>query len=350
MYPSADGPEQIQPPLESLLGPDVLQSPAQGRSDRSYVAGPNTDEMAKTEKFGQILEAFQAAIEAGDPVEEDRVSIEALALAAEWADENPSPDLQLKMKAHACESAADWAGAEAAYREALSLAEASQEWWNVYKAHADLRALHGLLDQKAEALREARLALEAARREGLDTLLAMALRELAASLLQSGEVSEAREAVEEVLRITPAGRMYDHQRAQALIFRARCHVEVADLHGAEEDIDQAMTLLAPQASMMLAAGVQSALASAWAVKARIHRQRGDLPGAADAWEKNVEYRRRVAAAPQLAGPYAHNSLSDALRKYGEALLEVGRAESAEHALEESRALRRAIGLPESDPR
>jgi tetratricopeptide (TPR) repeat protein len=296
-------------------------------------------------KFKQLLQAYHKAMQRGDIQEAEAIGVECLLLASDEAEDNPSADLQLKMEAHDHENAADWSQAEAAYRQALELAQTQKQDAMIYKAHADLSNLYSLLDQKDRALEESTGAVEAARRTDMVPLFGMALQSLIGDLLERGDVSSALSAATEMLDLCGEDRMYDLVRARALISRARCLVDLDDIASAEADLNQAWRILAPQASAGMFAGAQAGLAAWWAVTARLRSHQRDLPGAAEAWQKAVKFRRHVSQLPQLEGPYKFNALAQTLHRCGLALLAVSNMEAAAQAITESRTIRRSIGLP-----
>ncbi len=67
------------------------------------------------------VEAYAAAVETGDTDRADKAALAMLALAGAEAANHPTPELLLAVEAETCESAADWAGAEAAYRKLLAM-------------------------------------------------------------------------------------------------------------------------------------------------------------------------------------------------------------------------------------
>ena len=141
-------------------------------------------EEAQDARFEALFDEFHKAVEDGDIEAEERLGAEALALAAEWADQNMSEDLQLKMMASQFEDAAEWEMAEQAILQVLRLAEACADGareMGLYKAHDDLRGLYRLLGRNGEALDHARKSVEAARPAEMDVLLGMALAGLVAA-------------------------------------------------------------------------------------------------------------------------------------------------------------------------
>ena len=253
-------------------------------------------------------------------------------------DEEPSAHLRLKMEAHAHENAARWEEAEKCHRRALALAEAVGAPMTIYKDHSDLSALYALRGMQDRALEEARLALEAARRDSLPIIHSMGLQTFGRRCLAAGDLEKASEVAEEWVRITPAGRLHDLTRTQALVFRANCHLQRSRLPEARADLDAAWPILGPHSQSEFGVGYLACLAGWWEATARIREHDGDLIGAAHALGRVVEFRRRVARAPQLEGPYKYHSLASALERYADALTTAGRTEEAENASDESKAI------------
>jgi tetratricopeptide (TPR) repeat protein len=295
-------------------------------------------------RFVALLQARQKAALRGDVAEEERIGRECLSLAGEEAYEAPGPDLSLRLEAVAHEENADWSQAEAAYMKALELARSEGNDMAEFKAHSDLASLFGLQDRKGQALEQAQAALEAARRADAVALSSMGWADLTRALLALGRISEAREAASASVRICADNPMYAPLIAGGLVLRARCAVELGDLSAAEADLETARPVLAPYAEATLMAGLQSRLAGWWEVKARLCTAREDLQGAAESLRKAVEFRRSVAQAPQLAGPYRFNALAATLHRYALALLAVSEVEGASAAFRESRLIRQQIGL------
>jgi hypothetical protein len=137
--------------------------------------------------------------------------------------------------------------------------------------------------------------------------------------------------------------MYDGQRARALLMRARCRLEQCQVSQAEQDLELAWRILAPQAKAGMFAGVQGSLAVWWEITARIRTQSKDFMAAAKAMGKAVEFRRTVSQLPQLAGPHKHHALAKALQEYSVALMAAGEVEAATGAFDESRKIQQKIG-------
>jgi tetratricopeptide (TPR) repeat protein len=303
------------------------------------------DDFAPEDAFVQLLQAHEEAVRAGRMSEANDIAGNFMALVAQRAMEEPSPELLLQMEAQRCEEAADWPGAEVAYRRVLDRAVATGEVANQYKSFSDLSNLYELVGNETAALELARSATEAARRTDISILLAMALEQQAGCALRLDLVSEALTALDEALRSMGRERMYDVERGRCLVLRAECRLRSGDTHSANRDLEAARQDLEAESAMKLAAGVHSALARWWSVKARLLAGQGDWSEAAQAWTKAVAGRRHVAELPQVMGAYTQNALAETLWAQGQALLSAGCPREAEESLTESQAIRERIGLP-----
>jgi tetratricopeptide (TPR) repeat protein len=225
----------------------------------------------------------------------------------------------------------------------LALAQAEGNEAMIFKAHDDLRSLYAICGTADKALQEAQAALEAARKTDMAPLLLMALAGLFQCHLMKGDMTLAAATAEEAVQITPAEKMYDAQRARSLLMRARCRMEQGQVSQAEQDLEVAWRILAPQAKAAMFAGVQGTLAVWWEITARIRTQSKDFAAAAQAMGKAVEFRRTVSQLPQLADPHKHHALAKVLQDYSVALLAAGEVETATGAFDESRKIKQKIG-------
>ncbi len=246
-------------------------------------------------------------------------------------------------EAHEHEDAARWEQAEAAHRRALALAQAEGNEATIFKAHDDLRSLYAICGMADKALQEAQAALEAARKTDMAPLLLTALGGLFQCHLTKGDMTSAAATAEEAVQIAPSEKMYDGQRARALLMRARCRLEQCQVSQAEQDLEVAWQILAPQAKAAMFAGVQGSLAVWWEITARIRTRSRDFAGAAQAMGRAVEFRRTVSQLPQLASPHKHHALAKVLREYSVVLLAAGEVEAATGAFHESRKIQQKIG-------
>ncbi len=301
------------------------------------------------DELENLLAAYQQAQEYGDVQKAESIAIQCLLFTQEAAEKEPNEHLRLLAEASEHENAARWEEAESAYRSALALAEVEGNPGRVFTAHDDLRALFAMRGMPDKALTEARAAVEAARKV-MKPVLAMALRGLCRCYLALGDLDAASATADELVEITPAERIYDVQRARALLLRAQCRLVRGSLTEVQADLDIAWQILAPQAKASMFAGVQSALAEWWELTAEINTQKKDAEGAARAMEEAVVFRRTVSQLPQLAGPYKYHALAKTLMCYGTALLAANRAAAANDAFEESQAIQRRIGVTLLEPR
>lgn len=292
-----------------------------------------------------LLEQVNRAKEDGRTEEELGLISELMALVANWAEnEVPSLHVAVRMEAHDRETAADWAGAEAAYRRALEIGGDNPHWR--YKGHDELRRLYVFLGRHQDALEEARAAVEAGR-DAIGILHAQALVCQALVHLRMGQAAAARDLVTQSLSIQEADRLSDWMTARALAVRARCHVELEDNAAARDDLDAAWRLLEPQSAMAVLPGVQAAFGAWWHAEACLRRRQGDANGCVKAWREVVLSRRWNAGQPQLAGPYVQSYLAKALDQLGQAHESAGDRVAAEVCTTESHAIRQQIEHPHS---
>ena len=299
---------------------------------------------SQKDQFERLLQAFHAAHERGDFAQAESIGVQCLAFAAEEAARNPSERLRLVKEPHEHEDAARWEQAEAAHRRALALAEAEDHEAMIFKAHDDLRRLFAIRGAADKALQEAQAALEAARKTNIAPLLLVALAGLFDCHLTNGDMTSAAATAEETVQVTPAEKMFDGQRARALLMRARCRLEQCQVSQAEQDLEVAWRILAPQAKAVMFSGIQGSLAVWWEITARIRTQSKDFAAAAQAMGKAVEFRRTVSQLPQLAGPHKHHALAKLLQEYSVALVAAGEVEAATGAFDESRKIQQKTGI------
>jgi len=292
---------------------------------------------------GELVKAYQAAVELGDTEAMEAAAMQFMAFACEQSEKDPSADLKLKLEAHEHEMAGDWQKAAEAYRQALALAEAENNAALISNAHHDLSSLYALLGQMQRALEEAKEASEAARRAEITPLLTRSLENQAHCWLRLGETASALAAANEIFSALEDGKMSDTPRARALVLRARCYAAMQETTPARDDLNRAWPLLAAMAGAAMFAGVHSGLAGWWEVTASLRNLDSDLRGAVDAWREAVERRRHVSQLPQLEGPYKFAWLANTLDRLGKALLAVEDLAGADETFRESREIRQRIG-------
>lgn len=261
---------------------------------------------------------------------------------AETRDDEPSPWLAAMERAHDCEAAFDWAGAESAYRHAIHVSADKPGLQS--SAHNHLRMLFLLLGKEDLALDAARAATETARLTKMAPVLSAALVTEAYLHLQRNDLPQARALLSEALDLTEKESVANVVRANALTLRAECFFCEGKLPEMEADLAAAWQLLEAHREATFAGGWQFGLAIWWSLTARSRHGQGRLEAAADAWREAVARRRIVAELPQIEGPYKRNALAMALRELGKCLEELADA-SAEECFAESDAIRRAIGVP-----
>ena len=303
----------------------------------------STDDSQKGE-FERLLKAFRSAQKRGDFEQAESIGVQCLAFASEEAERNPSESLSLVQEAHEHEEAARWEQAEAAHQRALALAQAEGNEVMICKAHDNLRSLYAICGTVDKALQAARAAVEAARKTDVTPLLLMALGGLFQCHLMKGDMTSAAAIAEEAVQITPAENMYDGQRARALLMRARCRLEQQQVSQAEQDLEVAWRVLAPQANATMFAGIQGSLAVWWEITARIKTQSKDFAAAAQAMGKAVEFRRTVSQLPQITGLHKHHALAKLLQEYSVALRAEGKVEAATAAFNESQNIQQKTGI------
>jgi tetratricopeptide (TPR) repeat protein len=296
------------------------------------------------DEMSELLADFEAASDANDPKAQEEAALRAFEKIME-RDHEPSPWLIAMTAAHEREAVADWEGAEKAYKVALETEPhkpSSQAM--VWEKLSSLYSMTGRDDMAFEATQTAtRLERSAAH----PMLLHLRLAHEAAFYLKWGDWQKALELIEEGLAWADEEIKNSIYHAQLLPTRARCLVLKGDLDAAQADLDTVWKLVEPHDEGYIFAGWQGALANYWNVTAQLRASRGDLPGVVEAHREVVYRRRIIAELPQLEGPYKHNALGRALYDLAQALHNVGDPE-ADELFEESRSLRRSIGLDEID--
>ena len=268
--------------------------------------------------------------------------------AAEQAEKNPTPQLVLKQEAGECEARGDWAGAEVRYRKVLALEQATGNDGAISKAHCDLSRLFLLVGDSKQADAYARAATAAARRAGVFPLLVMTLENLAGCALRRSDRAATVEAASEAVTVVKPGRMYDGMRGWAWVTRARCRLACGDIAGAESDLAASRPILLDKELSPIFAGAHSRTAAWWEVTAAVRGNRGDLPGACEAWEEAVRTRRHVASLSHVAGPHTVAALARALRHLGQASEAAGKPEDSQAAMAEATRIWCELDVPGQD--
>ena len=320
-------------------------------------------------QFEQKIMAYSKAASAGQHDAAQAAALEALAMAAEEAERNPTPDLLLGMEADQCEEAGDWDGAEAARRKVLALHESGlaqfdaaakacaadstavqpdDDRWRFFgliaKANVDLSGLQKRRGKLDEAWSSALAATAAARRANCWPLLHLALQNQATLALEREDSASALAAASEDVQQIEPGALSNSMRLRALVMRARCLTVTGDLTAAEQDLAASWPLIKPISHNPFAAGAHSAIAGWWEATAKLRTRKQDVSGAVTAWKQAVEKRREVARLPHVNRSSALTALATALQGCGEAFRQAGDADAARAALAEPETIRRDLGL------
>jgi tetratricopeptide (TPR) repeat protein len=261
-------------------------------------------------EFEQVIKSFAEASEAGQTDQATQAALTALMMAAAEAERNPTPDLKMAQEAQECESAGDWAGAEAAYRQRLALKDASEHSGVRAKSQMDLSQFLRLVGRLDEAWDLAKSASEAARETQLSPLIAMTVENQGACALARGDTQEALRAASEVLGVLEPSRLSAHMRARALIHRAECLLACEDIQGAEADLKASKELL-EQVNRGLP-GPTAAMAKWWEVRAKVDLAGENLEKAEEALSEAITYRQRGIEMHGATNPYAAAALARVL--------------------------------------
>ena len=289
-----------------------------------------------------IFEELGKAFQTGNVSEAEAATRAIWQHLAENQPAEPSPWLEAMGEAHRSEAIFDWPAAEQAYTRAVNAA--AEQPGLQSSAYRELSQFHQLFSRQALAASTAHLATEAARRQNVNSMVAIALRNEASLQLKSKNYPAAWNLITEAFSVLEEGPMHNLPRAFALLVRADYLIERARLSEAEADLANAWDFLKPWSEAHFAGGWQSCFALWWSAKARLQSQRGDASGAEAAWREAVTRRRIIAELPQLEGPYKHNFLAIVLGDLGRAL-EATSDPLAGETFAESRSIRAAIGLP-----
>lgn len=298
-------------------------------------------EQGKEDHAEDAFKDFLDAAKEGDSARAAQASVKIWEEVAENSKEE-SPWLRNMSAAHKCEAQFNWAGAEAAYLEALKAAEDSNMLQN--GAYRTLSAFYDLMNRDDESFQATREATRAARREGMALLIQAAVLSEAKANIKRGMLSQAKELIDEAFAmLSDNDPLPDLQRASVLLTRADFFLSSDEWALARTGLDEAYLLVWKQEEMHFAAGPQSEIATFWSCTARLHAKEGNSKAAVDCGQKAVERRRIISQLPQLEGPYKHNSLAAALRNLGRAQLEIDDP-GAGQSFDESDSIRASIGL------
>jgi len=310
------------------------------------LVGPSDEAFDK--KFQELVMTAGEAANAGKDEEAEQAAYTMLMMAGAKAMKSPSPQLQLANKASACESAGDWAEAEATYRELLALHERSGSPVQCAKPHCDLSRVLRFLGRLDEAWSHARAACECARPADLSPLTVMMLENETLCALERKDFSRALADAEEALQLLKPERMQNGIRMRTLTLRAWCRVESGDLKGAAMDLEAAEELQSdlPFSGM---GGAVSLRARWWETRAELSSRQGDLTKALQNLTEAMALRREAADGCCSRGPYALVALARGLERFAEISKQLGDVAGGKEAIREAESLRRQAHLPSPAP-
>lgn len=294
-------------------------------------------------KLEALVTDYQNAVEREDDRGADSVAGDILDEVVRTSDIESDPRLQWSITASLCEEAADWEGAERAYRE--SLRRAGDSGFGRYAAHADLAGLYALL-KRDDAAREQTIQATAAAREADSTaILLMALGSEVRWLLRQANPSAAWPLINEMLSLVERETRNGLFRAQAYLARAECHVAEGHLDAAKADLDVVGPLLFRYADWENAAGAQHQLACYYLVSARRSQRMGELAAAAADCRRAVGIARGITAIPHADSVHSKAFLATTLDRLSEVWEDAGQLRRAKRQRREATRIRKDLGIP-----
>jgi tetratricopeptide (TPR) repeat protein len=263
--------------------------------------------------------------------------MQALMLAAEEAERNPTPEMQLQLEADELEATGQWAAAEINRREILRLAESGGNPAIVAKAQLDLSHHLRWRGRIEDATGYAQAATESARRSDIDILVATMLDAQAWCALESGRARQALDLLNEAISLTDPVLAASMQ-ARILAVRARCYALLGDETRAEEDLAACAQVLDRMVIGGFALGPIACKCRWLEATASLAERRRDFRGAVAAIEKALDWSQRLEnVAAQMARARLLARLTEYCRQSGE-------LQRAETATTELAALRSSLGL------
>ncbi len=303
---------------------------------------PSEDEESELAK---LFKAFDEASDEGDVERSQQLSLQVWAAMAREMEAQPEPlCLAEWRKADECESASDWDGAEAAFKRAIAAEEAEGKL--SWQGQRYLALFYSSLERDEEAMRSILKAAELARQAQVSLWITGVQQQEAALHLKRGDVETARSRLDEALEAASDEKHLKSVVVGLRLMKVECNLASGELDTAAKELDDLWPQVEPWRDAPMSAGFQNALAEWWRARALYWEAREQEEAAVEAWRQAVHYRRIIAQAPQLEGPYKFKRLALALRALGRALQRTG-SPLAAHAFTESRSLLRSIGLPET---
>ncbi|HVK03526.1 MAG TPA: hypothetical protein VM490_08630 [Armatimonadaceae bacterium] len=300
------------------------------------------------EKFVELLEEMEKAAASGDAEAQDALGMAAMAHAmAAMEHYEPTEADRLSEQASECLRGGDSAGAEVALRRLIEIADQPMQ---EFRALSRLASLYGDAGRGEEALQAAIAAENAARRSEMSVLMMSALQQHADHRARGGDREGARALLAEALTVIDGEPLLERSRGVVLLQMARLRFDSGDSAGAERLLEEAWPTLAQYQTSMMMAQFVSALATWWALTARIRAARGEYADAVVASREAVAYRRRVAAMPQFEGDSRPRAaLAAAVEAHADVLAQAGDAAGADAARDEAVVLRCTTPPPPPDP-
>jgi tetratricopeptide (TPR) repeat protein len=300
-------------------------------------------------EFLRAIESYAEAVNADKTDEAAEAALKALIFAAEQAMAHPTPELELAKQADRCLRAADWAGAEEAYRKILGIQQQAGNPGLVAKPKMDLSQLFRLIGRLDEARELACAATESARKSGLYPLIAMALRNEVSCALAHGRTEDALAAASEALQVIEPGKMADLMRAQASTDRAECLLASGRFDAAEKDLHASWEILGLRESSRIGTGPVVALAKWCEVRAQLYLRKGNLEDALACLQKAIEHRREGFNRSCDPSPNAFAALARNFEMLAEVRKRAGDTLGQEQALAEAKAIWEKVRLPTRRP-
>jgi hypothetical protein len=198
------------------------------------------------------FEDYANAVKTGNVAEAEAATQKIWQHLAETQGEEPSPWLETMQDAHRCEAAFDWPAAEEAYTRAVRAA-ADQPGLQC-GAYRELSRFHRLFDREALALQTAHLATEAARRQNIPSMIAVALQVESALHLNARDYPAAWKLIAETFASLEEGPMHNLPRALAFLVRGEYLIEHERFPEAEADLTSAWGLMEPWSEAQPGAG------------------------------------------------------------------------------------------------
>jgi tetratricopeptide (TPR) repeat protein len=297
----------------------------------------------------EYLEEWESAKREGRHEDAEAAVLKLMAFAAEHAGDFKNPVDPYYEQADACEEVGDWAGAEAAYRQAIEVADSPAM---AFHSRDKIVNLFLLLNRNADALVEARSNVSDAHLSGISMIDYMAQYTIAVCAMLAKEPEESVRAADEALAALPDDLPVELQKARALTVRARSRVDLGDLDGADADLHAAWEMMEPEISpeaftdQQTAGGKEAWLAAWWSGQARLRAARDDREGVLQARWAALRHRTNLTQNAFSDGRGIQKGLADAIRALGEAQQAAGDLPAAVESFAEARAMYEDLGLPE----